>query len=88
MLQVFLIPEDLELEFTPQEEEVIDCEWFEQHEVKQSECFEDHYYMVNRAFVEAGKAEYKTMIAGLTIQSRLGNQTAAEQLLKSMSDNC
>lgn len=82
MLQVFLIPEGMELELTPQEEEVIDGGWFEQHEVKQSECFEDHYYMVNRAFAEAAKAEYQTMIAGLTIQARLGDQTATEELLK------
>ncbi len=85
MLQVFYVPEDVEITLTAQQEEVINLDWYAFDEVAQSECFEDHYYMIQRAFSEViryYRGEYCTKLA---LEARDGNQDAAEKLLNAMS---
>lgn len=85
MLQVFYVPEEVEITMAAHQEEVINLDWYAFDEVAQSECFEDHYYMIQRAFSEViryYRGEYCTKLA---LEAREGNQDAAEKLLKAMS---
>lgn len=52
MLQVFYIPENILISLTPEKSEVSNLGWYSMADVKQNKCFEDHFYMIARAFAE------------------------------------
>jgi bifunctional NMN adenylyltransferase/nudix hydrolase len=52
-LHVFIIPEEVNLNCVAQVDEVIAINWYSQDEVLPSQCFEDHYFMIQEAFRQA-----------------------------------